>query len=474
VRNYKFAFYATEKARSQRFGSLLAAGARKHGDIVEFHRKDDYTKPLEGFDGCGNLGLSRAAKTLTSGYLAAGKHYLFFDKGYFIRNEYWRVSVDAWQPLAYFQRFKRAADRWRRLRLPLQDPQEIEQEHEAPILFAGACQNYSNFCDLGNVNDYNLSVLQKLRHHTDRPIIYRPNPSWYKKHNDEFRPIHEQVKNVELSTTGLFASALLGTHLLVTHGTGAGVTAIQHGVPSMVLGGGIAAPLSMGPQDWKRIETPWWPDPKLREQFFNDLAYCQWTSDELRSGDAWAELRLILAYLDSEHADTSAEDTIEQYRIMHKSPKYFRGISTVTYRADVFNLINETNSKTILDYGSGKGEQYKPPHSLGASWGKVSCYDPGVPAFSVLPNGKFDGVICCDVLEHVPEDVVDDTLKQVFSKARNFVFLVITTVLAKKVLPDGRNCHITVKPSSWWDAHIRALAPSGVKLQVIYKGEDHD
>ena len=79
-----------------------------------------------------------------------------------------------------------------------------------------------------------------------------------------------------------------------------------------------------------------------------------------------------------------------------------------------------------------------------------TLYDPAVDEFSAKPRGKFDGVICTDVAEHVPEDEVDVFLSDVFSHARKFVFITICTRPAKKLLPDGRNCHLTVKPATWW------------------------
>jgi 2-polyprenyl-3-methyl-5-hydroxy-6-metoxy-1,4-benzoquinol methylase len=32
-----------------------------------------------------------------------------------------------------------------------------------------------------------------------------------------------------------------------------------------------------------------------------------------------------------------------------------------------------------------------------------ALYDPGYPKHSALPKGKYDGVICTDVIEHIDE-----------------------------------------------------------------------
>jgi hypothetical protein len=46
-------------------------------------------------------------------------------------------------------------------------------------------------------------------------------------------------------------------------------------------------------------------------------------------------------------------------------------------------------------------------NSMKEYWGveSIRCYDPGYPPFSTLPEGRFDGVICTDVLEHCPEEL---------------------------------------------------------------------
>ena len=56
-------------------------------------------------------------------------------------------------------------------------------------------------------------------------------------------------------------------------------------------------------------------------------------------------------------------------------------------------------------------------------WGvKVTRYDPGLAAFSQLPPGQFDGVICTDVLEHCPEDDLPWIVNELFSFSRRFVY----------------------------------------------------
>lgn len=136
---------------------------------------------------------------------------------------------------------------------------------------------------------------------------------------------------------------------------------------------------------------------------------------------------------------------LDQYRELHESGM-FRGMSLQKHIPEIGRLIQETLSKTLLDYGSGKGFGHQ-QHDWEV---EITLYDPAVKGLDELPEGPFDIVICTDVLEHVPEEELDDTLEKIFSRAAKAVFFSISTKEAKKILPNGLNAHVTVKPSGWW------------------------
>jgi hypothetical protein len=70
-------------------------------------------------------------------------------------------------------------------------------------------------------------------------------------------------------------------------------------------------------------------------------------------------------------------------------------------------------------------------------------------------------VICSDVLEHVPEQLVDNVIEELFGYARLFVWMSICCRQAKKHFPDGTNLHVTVQPEAWWIARIARYARAG-------------
>jgi hypothetical protein len=148
--------------------------------------------------------------------------------------------------------------------------------------------------------------------------------------------------------------------------------------------------------------------------------------------------------------------TLDQYRQMHAAG-HFSGHSTKKWMPVVSRLCAEFAPTTLLDYGCGKGDQWK---TLTTEWmlPMPTLYDPAVPGLDVLPNERFDGVLCLDVLEHLEGEELNVCISNCLSRANKFVFFGISTRLAKKCLPDGRNCHITVQPLEWWKEKVGAFA----------------
>ena len=141
----------------------------------------------------------------------------------------------------------------------------------------------------------------------------------------------------------------------------------------------------------------------------------------------------------------------------------FPGMSLFPQLRQVRRMIERTRARTILDYGSGKGLQYRPqPVRVEGEPGRwdtvadywdvdyVACYDPCYAPFSELPGTRFDGVICTDVLEHCPEEDLPWIVGELFGFAEKFVFASIAGYPARKRLPSGENAHCTLRPLSWW------------------------
>lgn len=172
-------------------------------------------------------------------------------------------------------------------------------------------------------------------------------------------------------------------------------------------------------------------------------------------------------------------DLQSMYRQMHingeqflgtPAESTFPGFSLDAQLGRIKALIERTGAQVVLDYGCGKGKQYEPrviKDGAGGQWpgvldywdiDEIVCYDPCYERYSKLPEGKFDGVISTDVLEHCPEQDVPWIIDEIFSYATRFVFANVACYPAHKRLPNGENAHCTIKPVEWWQELVRGIS----------------
>ena len=138
-----------------------------------------------------------------------------------------------------------------------------------------------------------------------------------------------------------------------------------------------------------------------------------------------------------------SEEYRRQNELLHLADPSYGSGSGLKYAEFVKEAMRRTRSRTVLDYGCGKGSLKK---VLGEF---VSNYDPAVPEWSCMPSPA-DMVVCTDVLEHVEPAHIDAVLAHIRSLSLNAAFFVVACREAKKALPDGRNAHLIVESPEWW------------------------
>jgi SAM-dependent methyltransferase len=158
---------------------------------------------------------------------------------------------------------------------------------------------------------------------------------------------------------------------------------------------------------------------------------------------------------------------IDQYKQMHEDENLYSGSALTIHKESIQQFLVNTKCETILDYGCGKGIQYFQENIHQEYFGGImpSLYDPAIKEYSKLPKGKFDAVICTDVLEHIEEEDLQKVIKEIYSKANKFVYLGICNSPADSFLPDGRNSHVTQKDLEWW---IEQIIPYAEIYTFVY------
>jgi hypothetical protein len=210
---------------------------------------------------------------------SAQKTMVFVDLGYWGRREggrwtgYHKVVVNGRHPTSYFQRRSHPGDRAARLGVRI-EPWRPRGSH---VLVCGMSDKGAQACGFAP-EQWERATIAKLSQVTDRPLVYRPKPSWYGA-----RPLPGTDYSPREQT---FEEALQGAWCVVSHHSNCNVDALVAGVPSFCVDG-IAAPLSES--DLTKIETPCRPEG--REQWVADIAYTQWTVDEIARGLPWRHLK---------------------------------------------------------------------------------------------------------------------------------------------------------------------------------------
>ena len=183
-----------------------------------------------------------------------------------------------------------------------------------------------------------------------------------------------------------------------------------------------------------------------------------------------------------ENPSEEYKELVGEYTNLHENGnekipahKMFNGISLIYYIPDLMDVIlNKEKAKSILDYGCGKGKLYSSTEyntlnldkkgrrlndSLPNLWqlDYYALYDPGYKEHNKLPKGKYDGVICTDVIEHIDENDCDWILDEIFSYGRKFVYVTIACYKALKTFDNGKNVHVNVQTPEYWKEKLNKL-----------------
>jgi hypothetical protein len=140
----------------------------------------------------------------------------------------------------------------------------------------------------------------------------------------------------------------------------------------------------------------------------------------------------------------------EQYRA-ENARQHFQsqgyGEKGYKHMEDVLHVLRRDKCESALDYGCGKATLSK--HARRICEVPIANYDPAIPEYAADPEPA-DLLICTDVLEHIEPLNLEDVLLHMRSKCNKAFYFQIATRPAQRVLSDGRNAHLLVKPPYFW------------------------
>jgi len=210
------------------------------------------------------------------GYLQAqGADWYFWDMPYWGRWRpgadvfYWRVSKNS---IHETQIVNRPDDRFNQWNLKVKPWRNSGSE----IVVCPSSDTITRYCTGQGEKEWTASVIAELQKYTDRPIRVRPKPRAGKTSG----PVAAQIAGINS-----FKEDIQDAWAVVTSVSMCAVEAISEGVPVFCDVKSFASPVSetllSNIEQPKRTNTRSW---------FNHLAYCQFTQQEIRSGLAYGIL----------------------------------------------------------------------------------------------------------------------------------------------------------------------------------------
>lgn len=253
----------------------MAEGVRRSGAEADLRPSTSYSGQPH-HDVAIFYGLASGLDRVFADY-RTGRRAVYVDLGYWNRRKrtrwdgYHKVAVNSRHPTDYFQRRRHGPERF------LQHGVEIKpwREDGRHILVAGMSAKAA-YAEGLLPHQWERETIARLRQITRRPIVYRPKPNW-----GDAKPIIGSTFDKDST----LEQALADCHAVVAHHSNVAVDALIAGVPC-VCPGGVASLLSA--HRLEDVENP--PTPDGREQWAADLAWTQWTVDEMRLGKAFQYL----------------------------------------------------------------------------------------------------------------------------------------------------------------------------------------
>jgi len=286
----KFVFYFAEKGYEMALAPAMIAGAAACGDEIVLKPNAEYRGPE--FDGGIICGVTK--REILWDHKAKGVPLIYEDKGYTRSRTQWKgLSLPTWwrmcwnavHPTDYLMELDAPDDRLRRAGFGVSS---LKSNPDGHIVLLGSSQKFHHTEGLPHPTEWATDIIRQIENLAPgRMCIYRPKPSWAAAERIEGAEFHHGQKTpVSDDLAGAFCS--------ITYGSIACVDSILAGVPCIVLGNGVARPVSS--RSMTCINAPLWSPPERLRQWLCNLSFCQFTPPEIESGFAWSTLREQMRY----------------------------------------------------------------------------------------------------------------------------------------------------------------------------------
>jgi len=241
-------------------------GLKRHG----IPSKWDYTEHYKPCDLAVVWGLRN--KEINKGQLEHSADYLVMERGYFNdRKKYTGLGFNGLNGRAEFLAENMPPDRWEKHGVEIK-PWRMKGDY---ILLMGQVSGDQSLYGKDPRHWYE-KTMNEIKAITDIPVYYRPHPLSRK---------YDGILQCDGCMTDTLADAFSKAIVVITYNSNSGVDAILNGIPVIAMDQGSMA------WDMARHEITNEFSIPDRKQWLYDLAYKEWTINEIEPGEAWDHLK---------------------------------------------------------------------------------------------------------------------------------------------------------------------------------------
>ena len=186
---------------------------------------------------------------------------------------------------------------------------------------------------------------------------------------------------------------------------------------------------------------------------------------------------------------------IKEYAQIFNGGKFVRNGKEITHeeysafdgggvRALIDSMLKELANRTavtVLDWGCGTAIHWHKQTLLKSSKSIMNVlgekvqgfyrYDPACEPYTKKPACTFDFVVCSDVLEHIPDEELEEFFFSIGSyvKKDGVIFYSISTLPSNNSFLDGENMHVNIKSPEQWFAILKKHSTG--KICVVFNGK---
>lgn len=211
------------------------------------------------------------------------KRVLVLERGYIHRDSYYAAGWEGLNGRANFMNCGMPNDRARMLGVDMTPP-NLQGEH---VLIAGQVP-WDSSVEHTNFFKWVADSVIRVHRITDAPIIFRPHPLAHGDFTELYDEMVSHGVTIDMETPA--ADLVRNAKAVVTYNSNFGVDSVLAGKPTLCFDRGSMV-WAVARHHYEYILDPaqmvaW----KGREQWLNDIAYAQWTLEEMRDGMAWGHL----------------------------------------------------------------------------------------------------------------------------------------------------------------------------------------